>query len=107
MLAGLLLRHLGVAGLVMSEPNPLRRAALQHHVGCDAIDGWRVIAVDPGRRLTLLAEMKLPGSAALELEVLPEGPARTRVHVTGYFHPAGAPGLLDWYSLVPARSHSS
>ena len=70
----------------------------------DAIDFWRVIAVDPGRRLTLLAEMKLPGSAALEFEVLPEGPARTRVHVTGYFHPAGAPGLLYWYSLVPAHA---
>ena len=24
--------------------------------------------------------------------------------MTGYFHPAGAPGLLYWYSLVPAHA---
>lgn len=70
----------------------------------DAIDFWRVIAVEPGCRLTLLAEMNLPGSAALEIEIRSETPARTRVLVTGYFHPAGAPGLLYWYSLVPAHT---
>ena len=70
----------------------------------DAIDFWRVIAVEPGLRLTLLAEMKLPGSAALEIEVRPETPDRTRVVVTSYFHPAGAPGLLYWYSLTPAHA---
>jgi hypothetical protein len=70
----------------------------------DAIDFWRVVAVEPGRRLTLLAEMKLPGSAALDLEVRPEGPGRTRIVVTGYFHPAGAPGLLYWHALTPAHA---
>jgi len=70
----------------------------------DAIDFWRVIAVEPGRRLTLLAEMQLPGSAALEIEVRPEIPDRTRVIVTSYFHPAGAPGLLYWYALTPAHA---
>ncbi|MCK7495626.1 MAG: DUF2867 domain-containing protein [Comamonadaceae bacterium] len=33
----------------------------------DAVDFWRVVALEPGRRLTLLAEMKLPGSAALDV----------------------------------------
>ena len=69
----------------------------------DTIDFWRVVAVEPGRRLTLLAEMKLPGSAALDLEVRPEGPGRTRIVVTAYFHPAGAPGLLYWHALTPAH----
>ncbi len=70
----------------------------------DAIDFWRVVAVERGRRLTLLAEMKLPGSAALELLVQPEPPGRTRIVVTAHFHPAGAPGLLYWHALTPAHA---
>ena len=69
----------------------------------DAIDFWRVVAVEPGRRLTLLAEMKLPGSAALDLEIRPEAPGRTRIVVTAYFHPAGVRGLLYWHALTPAH----
>lgn len=38
MLAALLLRHLGVASLCVSEPNPLRRAALESHVACETLD---------------------------------------------------------------------
>jgi uncharacterized protein YbjT (DUF2867 family) len=70
----------------------------------DTIDFWRVVAVEPGRRLTLVAEMKLPGSAALEFELLPAAHACTRVVVTAYFHPAGAPGLMYWYALAPAHA---
>jgi uncharacterized protein YbjT (DUF2867 family) len=66
----------------------------------DAVDAWRVIAVAPGRRLTLLMEMKAPGAGVLELAVQPEG-AGSRIAVTGYFHPAGVWGLLYWYPLVP------
>ncbi len=84
----------------------LRRGRVDPHnvaVG-DTIDFWRVVAFEPGQRLTLLAEMKLPGSAALDLEVRPEGPGRTRIVVTGYFHPAGARGLLYWHALTPAHA---
>jgi hypothetical protein len=70
----------------------------------DEIDFWRVIAVEPGRRLTLLAEMKLPGAAALDFELSPEAHGRTRIVVTGYFHPAGAPGLLYWHALTPVHA---
>ena len=35
----------------------------------DPLDFWRVVAVEPERSLTLVAEMKLPGSAVLELSV--------------------------------------
>lgn len=66
----------------------------------DALDFWRVVGVEPGRRLTLLAEMKLPGIAVLEFEVTPEG-AGTRIVTAAHFHPAGAAGLLYWYALWP------
>jgi len=83
----------------------LRRGRRDPHeiaVG-DTIDFWRVVAVERGLRLTLLAEMKLPGSAALDFVLSPEAHGRTRVTVTGYFHPAGAPGLLYWHALAPAH----
>ena len=70
----------------------------------DAIDFWRVVAAEPGRRLTLLAEMKVPGSATLEFELQPQTERRTRIQVTAYFHPAGAPGLLYWHALGPAHA---
>lgn len=38
MLAGLLLKHLGVQRLTISEPNALRREALQKHVGFATLD---------------------------------------------------------------------
>ena len=84
----------------------LRRGRRDPHeiaVG-DAIDFWRVVAVEPCRRLTLIAEMKLPGSAALELELRPESKGLTRIVATAYFHPAGAPGLVYWYALAPAHA---
>jgi hypothetical protein len=80
-----------------------RRDTQEIAVG-DAIDFWRVVAVERSRRLTLIAEMKLPGSAALELELRPEADGRTRIVATAYFHPAGAPGLIYWYALVPAHA---
>ncbi|HSQ72542.1 MAG TPA: DUF2867 domain-containing protein, partial [Rubrivivax sp.] len=70
----------------------------------DTIDFWRVVGLEPGRRLTLLAEMKLPGSAALGFELQPLDERHTKIVVTAYFHPAGAPGLLYWHALIPAHA---
>ncbi len=70
----------------------------------DTIDFWRVVDVAPNRRLTLLAEMKLPGAATLEFELVEETPARTRILITAYFHPAGARGLAYWYALMPVHA---
>ena len=65
------------------------------HVG-DALDFWRVEAYEPGRRLRLLAEMKLPGRAWLEFEVQPtEG--GTTIHQTALYDPVGLLGLAYWY----------
>jgi uncharacterized protein YbjT (DUF2867 family) len=70
----------------------------------DTVDFWRVAALEPGRRLTLLAEMKMPGSASLAFEVHAMGEQRSRVVATASFHPAGVKGLLYWHALGPAHA---
>lgn len=79
-----------------------RRHPTDVRVG-DAIDFWRVAAVEPGRRLTLVAEMRLPGSAVLEFEVTPLDELRSMLGTTARFHPSGVWGLLYWYAMVPAH----
>ena len=69
----------------------------------DALDFWRVEAYEPGRRLRLAAEMKLPGRAWLEFEVVPDG-GGTLVHQTAVFEPAGLFGLPYWYGLLPVHA---
>ena len=91
----------GAADWVIGGPSfrRKRRHPTDLRVG-DVVDAWRVISLQPERKLTLLLEMKLPGSGVLEFELVPEGD-RHRVHSTAYFHPAGVWGLLYWYPLVP------
>jgi hypothetical protein len=64
----------------------------------DALDFWRVEAVEPGRLLRLRAEMKVPGRAWLQFEA---GAPRCRFAQTAYFAPKGLAGLLYWYALYP------
>ena len=66
----------------------------------DPLDFWRVAAIETGRSLTLVAEMKLPGSAVLELSVDPDG-AGSVAQLQARFHPAGVWGLIYWYALWP------
>ena len=68
----------------------------------DALDFWRVEAFEPGRRLRLAAEMKVPGRAWLEFEVVPVVGGAV-VHQTAVFEPVGLPGLLYWYVLLPVH----
>lgn len=76
-----------------------RRHPSELRVG-DVVDVWRVIALDPGRKLTLLMEMKAPGAGVLEFGVADDGDDR-HVSMHAYFHPAGVWGLLYWYALMP------
>ena len=69
----------------------------------DTIDSWRVVAIEPPHRLTLLFGMKAPGAGVMEFEIAPEADGRTRITVTAYWHPAGVWGLLYWYALAPAH----
>jgi uncharacterized protein YbjT (DUF2867 family) len=66
----------------------------------DAVDAWRVIAMEPQKQLTMLMEMKAPGAGVLEFEIQ-DVDERRQVTVTAYFHPAGVWGLLYWFALLP------
>lgn len=69
----------------------------------DALDFWRVEVFEPGRRLRLHAEMRLPGRAWLEFEVAPRGNG-SRLKQTAVFEPLGLAGLVYWYALVPLHA---
>jgi uncharacterized protein YbjT (DUF2867 family) len=83
-----------------------RRNAETVSVG-DALDFWRVEAFEPDRRLSLVAEMKLPGRAWLQFEVEPTGAGpdfhESTIRQTAIFDPAGLGGLVYWYALYPAH----
>jgi hypothetical protein len=66
----------------------------------ETLDFWRVEAIEPDRRLRLAAEMKLPGRAWLEFEVVPEG-GGARIRQTALFDPVGLAGLAYWYGIYP------
>ncbi|MEZ5178601.1 MAG: SDR family oxidoreductase [Acidimicrobiales bacterium] len=66
----------------------------------DALDFWRVEAVEPDRLVRLRAEMKLPGEAWLEWQIAPDG-AGSVLHQRAIFAPRGLTGRLYWYALIP------
>jgi hypothetical protein len=67
----------------------------------DALDFWRVEAVEPDRLLRLRAEMKVPGRAWLQFESKPQPSGQTILQQTALFAPKGLSGLLYWYVLYP------
>ena len=79
-----------------------RRDPEEVRVG-DALDFWRVVAYEPGKRLRLEAEMKLPGRAWLEFEVKTAG-MESEIHQTAIFDPVGLLGLLYWIVLYPLHA---
>jgi len=80
-----------------------RRDADDVRVG-DALDFWRVEAVEPHRLLRLRAEMKVPGRAWLQLEAQPGDGGTTQLIQTAFFAPKGLSGLLYWYLLYPIHA---
>lgn len=86
----------GGVGMRRGRPSP---TAL--HVG-DAVDFWRVEAVEPDRLLRLAAEMKLPGRAWLEFEVTRDD-GGTVIRQTASFDPVGPLGRAYWYALYPVH----
>lgn len=95
---GIVDRLMGGVGLRRGRRDP------EHvHVG-DAVDFWRVEAVEPDRLLRLRAEMKVPGRAWLQFEAIPQSDRTTRVVQTAFFAPKGLFGVLYWYGLFPIHN---
>lgn len=94
-LRGWLDRLVGGVGLRRGrrDPDALR-------VG-DALDFWRVEAVEPDRLLRLRAEMKVPGKAWLQFQVQPREEGQALLTQTAFFAPKGLLGWLYWYALYP------
>ena len=68
----------------------------------DVLDCWRVVAYEPPHRLTLEAEMRLPGRAWLQFEVVPRGEG-AEIRQTALYDPVGITGRAYWYLLYPAH----
>ncbi len=80
-----------------------RRDPQQLLVG-DALDFWRVVAVVPGERFELRAEMKLPGEALLTIEVTDTGGGTSKLALTARFKPRGLFGIGYWYGVLPLHA---
>jgi hypothetical protein len=91
---GMLDRLLGGPGLRRGRRDP------EHVAYGEALDFWRVVGIERDRRLSLRAEMKLPGEALLEFVVEPEGRG-TRLTQLARFQPRGLLGLAYWYAVLP------
>jgi uncharacterized protein YbjT (DUF2867 family) len=99
-LRGLLDRLTGGPGWKRGRRHPTRLAY------GEVTDFWRVSEIQPGRRLTLRAEMRVPGDAVLDFELEPAsstGEPATRLVQTARFRPRGLAGLVYWYLVLPAH----
>lgn len=87
---------MGGVGMRRGRPHPNRL-----RVG-DALDFWRVEAIETGKLLRLRAEMKVPGRAWLQFEVEPDDSGNgSTITQTAMFDPTGLIGPLYWYALWP------
>ena len=91
---GVLDRLVGGVGLRRGRRDPF-----DLYVG-EALDFWRVEAIDEPSLLRLRAEMRLPGLAWLELRVDVED-GTTVYRQRALFHPHGFLGQLYWWSVAP------
>lgn len=90
MLAALLLKHLGVRQLRVTEPNPLRRQALQAAVGCEVAD----------------PRQQPPAESAFDYVMDAVGGKLTRQQAFASVKPGGVImhiGLQDWASEIDMR----
>lgn len=90
MTAALLLRHLGVASLAVSELNPLRRETVERHVGCQVLD----------------ARAQPVPEARFDYVIDAVGAKATRAQAFAAVKPGGVimhVGLQDWASEIDMR----
>ncbi len=96
-LRGLLDRMIGGVGLRRGRRDPV-----EVRVG-DALDFWRVEAVEPDRLMRLRAEMKVPGRAWLQFQVKSREDGTTLLTQTAFFASKGFWGWVYWYALYPVH----
>ncbi|WP_298441068.1 DUF2867 domain-containing protein [uncultured Ferrimonas sp.] len=77
------------------DPNHLQQG--------DRIDSWRVAECIDAQRLTLHFGMKAPGMGGLTFVLTPQGQG-CQLLVRCWWYPAGAPGLLYWWAMLPAHA---
>ena len=97
-LRGRLDRLFGGPGLRRGRRDP------EHLRVGDAVDFWRVTHLERPRRLSLQAEMKLPGTALLQFEVEAHPDGGARLIQTARFLPKGLRGILYWYAVLPLHA---
>ncbi len=82
-----------------------RRSAEELYVG-DSLDFWRVLDIQPQKRLLLFTEMRLPGEGLLDLRINPRTSSDasqlgTELVLSLYFRPRGLPGRAYWHAVSP------
>lgn len=80
-----------------------RRDPDQLRVG-DALDFWRVEMIEPDQLLRLRAEMKVPGKAWLQFQVVTREDGAALLSQTAFFAPKGLMGWCYWYLLYPIHA---
>ena len=81
-----------------------RRSRERLQVG-DAVDFWRVLDLKKASKLLLLAEMKTPGEALLEININDVGNDQCEIVLLSRFLPRGLMGLAYWYALYPFHQY--
>ncbi|MBC8439119.1 MAG: SDR family oxidoreductase [Deltaproteobacteria bacterium] len=81
-----------------------RRSKERLNVG-DSLDFWRVLELKPPSKLLLLAEMKTPGEALLEISITDTGKDQFEIVLLSRFLPKGLIGILYWYVLYPFHQY--
>jgi hypothetical protein len=95
----------GLLDLAVGGPGMRRGRRDPRHLAVgDALDFWRVEAVEEDKLVRLVAEMKLPGRAWLQFEIEPAGSSICELRQTAVFDPVGLAGLAYWYALFPLHA---
>jgi len=81
-----------------------RRSKERLHIG-DALDFWRVLNLENPSKLLLLAEMKTPGEALLEVNINDVGKGQCEIVLLSRFLPKGLMGIIYWYVLYPFHQY--
>jgi uncharacterized protein YbjT (DUF2867 family) len=67
----------------------------------DAVDFWRVEAIEPGKLLRLRSEMRAPGKLWLQFDLRLEEEGNALLTQTLFYAPKGLLGLLYWHLFYP------